>query len=186
MNSTSASLLERLCAEPDAAAWERFVQLYTPLLFYWTLSSGLARHDAEDLVQDVFEVLLRKLPEFQYDASKGFRNWLRTITMNKWRDSQRRAAKRIQAKSIDDMGECDWELPELTEQEYRQGLTDRALQLVAPEFTSTTWTAFRKTAIEGLDPAEVATELGISRNAVYVARSRVLGRLRKELAGLLD
>ena len=80
MNTTSFSLLERLRQPSDSAAWDRFVELYTPLLFYWGRRAGLQSADAADLVQDVFEVLLRKLPEFQYDRQKSFRSWLRTVT----------------------------------------------------------------------------------------------------------
>ena len=80
MNTTSFSLLERLRQPSDSAAWDRFVELYTPLLFYWGRRAGLQSADAADLVQDVFEVLLHKLPEFQYDRQKSFRSWLRTVT----------------------------------------------------------------------------------------------------------
>jgi hypothetical protein len=77
MNTTSASLLERLRQTADPAAWERFVRLYTPLLCHWARRVGSPRQDVEDLVQDVFAVLLRKLPEFRYNPGQRFRGWLR-------------------------------------------------------------------------------------------------------------
>src|ERR1700731_1584788 len=92
MHSTSASLLEQLRQAPGQEPWSRFVRLYTPLLFYWARKLGMREADASDLVQDVFTILVQKLPTFQYDQPKGFRNWLRTVLLNKWRNSLRRGA----------------------------------------------------------------------------------------------
>jgi len=90
MATTSSSLLERLRQPEATEAWQRFVHLYTPLLYYWARGTGLPEHDAADLVQDVLVVLVQKLPEFRYDAGQSFRGWLRTITLNKWRERCRR------------------------------------------------------------------------------------------------
>jgi RNA polymerase sigma-70 factor (ECF subfamily) len=75
---------------------------------------------------------------------------------------------------------------EFDEAEYRAVLVAQASRLVRAEFTEPTWRAFWATAVEGRQAAEVAGELGLTPNAVYLARSRVLARLRGELAGLLD
>src|ERR1700722_3362463 len=92
MHTTSASLLQQIRVESRADSWERFVRLYTPLLLYWARRRGLQDTDAADLVQDVLIVLVRKLPEFQYQPGRSFRGWLRTVLMNKWRDRRRPAA----------------------------------------------------------------------------------------------
>ena len=84
---TPASLLERLRQPADPAAWSRFVELYTPLLYGWARRVGLPEQDAADLVQDVFVQLVRKLPDFTYDRHKTFRGWLRAVTLNKWRET---------------------------------------------------------------------------------------------------
>ena len=76
--ATERRLVE--AAQRDPA---RFVELYTPLLYYWARRVGLRRQDAADLVQDVFTLLVRKLPEFTYDRNKRFRAWLRTVTLNR-------------------------------------------------------------------------------------------------------
>ncbi|HEV3262134.1 MAG TPA: sigma-70 family RNA polymerase sigma factor, partial [Gemmataceae bacterium] len=81
MPTTSASLLERLRQPGDQAAWSRFVQLYTPLLYSWARQVRLQHQDAADLVQEVFAVLIRKWPEFSYDPQKSFRSWLRTVML---------------------------------------------------------------------------------------------------------
>src|ERR1700730_12188334 len=87
---TPASLLERLRRPGDAHAWARFVELYTPLLYDWARRAGLQQADAADLVQEVLVLLFQKLPEFTYDRQRSFRGWLRTVTLNKWREGRRR------------------------------------------------------------------------------------------------
>ena len=74
----------------------------------------------------------------------------------------------------------------LEEQEYRQYVVARALQMMQTDFEPATWKACWETVVQGRAVAEVAAELGISNNAVYLARSRVLGQLRRDLGGLLD
>ena len=76
MSKTPASLLDRLRRPAQPEAWRRFVELYTPLLYYWARCVGPASPEAADLVQDVFVVLLQKLPEFTYDRHRSFRAWL--------------------------------------------------------------------------------------------------------------
>jgi RNA polymerase sigma-70 factor (ECF subfamily) len=187
MNTTSASLLQRLRQSAPADAWVRFVKLYTPLLFYWTRRLGLSHQDAADLVQEVFTVLVQKLPEFRYDRQSSFRNWLRTILLNRWRDRGRR---RVPATvGPDDPALAELAAPEqegFGEAEYRQHLVRQALQLMQTEFSPSTWRACWEHVVADRPAAEVAAELGISVGSVYVAKSRVLCRLRQELKGLLD
>src|SRR5437867_3700819 len=86
---TPVSLLDRLRRPSDVDAWTWFVRLYSPLMFFWARRAGLQESDAADLVQDVFAVLVRKLPEFAYDPAQSFRGWLRTILINKVRERAR-------------------------------------------------------------------------------------------------
>jgi RNA polymerase sigma-70 factor (ECF subfamily) len=189
MHTTSATLLERI-REPagQAAAWDRFVQLYTPLLVAWAQRIGLNEPDAADLVQDVFLALLRHLPEFQYDRQQSFRAWLHTILVNRWR-SLRRGKRPTpvdpHAGPLIDLASPDSE-PTLDEDEYRRGLVRRALQLIRNDFQPVTWEAWSQYVEAGRSAADVARSLGISAQAVYMAKSRILRRLRQELEGLLD
>jgi RNA polymerase sigma-70 factor (ECF subfamily) len=188
MHTTSVSLLERLRRPTDAQAWARFVALYTPLLLYWARKAGLAQQDAADLVQDVFTLLVQKLPEFTYDKGKSFRGWLRTVVLNKWRDRARRRSVPVVDAGEADLSELDVPdgLAEFWDAEHRQRLVARGLEIMQAEFQPTTWKACWEHVAQGRPAAEVAAELGISENAVYIARSRVLRRLREELDGLLD
>jgi RNA polymerase sigma-70 factor (ECF subfamily) len=187
MHTTSVSLLDRLRQPGEQAAWERFVQLYTPLLFYWSRRAGLQESDAADLVQDVFAVLLQKLPEFAYERQGSFRGWLRIVTLNKWREKRRRRQLPVDADdtalaqvTAPDDAETFWET------EYEQHLAARALEVMRAEFRPATWRACWQLVVEGRPGAEVAAEQGLTLGAVYAAKARVLRRLRQELEGLLD
>ncbi len=187
MPTTSESLLQRLRQPGDHQAWGRFVKLYTPLLYYWARRAGLQEHDAADLVQDVLVLLLKKLPHFTYEPGHRFRAWLRTVTLNSWRDrSKRRATQPLgDAAGLDDLAVPD-NLGEFEEAEYRQRLAAKALQLMKSDFQPATWQACWALVVEGRCPEEVAAELGLTVGAVHVAKFRVLNRLRQELKGLLD
>jgi RNA polymerase sigma-70 factor (ECF subfamily) len=187
MHSTPASLLEQLRRSPAQTDWAKFVQVYTPLLFYWARKLGLRDADAADLVQDVFTVLVQKLPAFEYDQQRGFRNWLRTVLLNKWRNSMRNAANAKIAGDVDLYTLADAELPDvLAETEYYQHLLSHALELMRRDFPEKTWKACWEHVVRGRPAAEVAAELGIVPGAVYVAKSRVLARVRQDLKGMLD
>jgi RNA polymerase sigma-70 factor (ECF subfamily) len=187
MTPTPVSLLERLRSPGEGDAWGRFVDLYTPLLYFWACRMGLQAADAADLVQDVFSVLLEKLPAFQHGPGRGFRAWLRTVTVNRWRDSLRRKAAAIRgtASGLDEAAAPDEAAP-FWEDEYRRQLVGRAAELLRGEFQPQTWRACWAVAAEGKAPAAVAAELGMSVASVYAAKSRVLRRLRQELEGLLE
>lgn len=187
MDSTSPSLLLRLRDRADHDAWNRFVQLYTPLLAHWGRRAGLADSDLRDLIQEVFTLLLARLPEFQYDDRQSFRGWLRTVTLNKWRELGRR--RRLEpvapeAKLWQELSAAATD--EFWEQEYNAFLVARAMQLMRQHFSPQTWRACLATVMDGRSAADVAAELKISEASVYQARSRVLRRLRDELSDLLE
>ncbi len=187
VESTPITLLERLRRTGDQEAWARFVRLYTPLLFFWSRRCGLRQEDAADLTQEVFATLVQKLPEFTYDRSKSFRSWLRTVTLNHWRDRNRRLANRpIPGNDVylNDLPAPDF-AKLLDEQEYRQHLVNRALHIMQTDFQPLTWKAFWEHGVRGRAAAEVAAELDLSLTAVYGAKFRVLARLRQELDGFL-
>jgi RNA polymerase sigma-70 factor (ECF subfamily) len=189
MQPTPASLLLRLHQPGATKAWDEFVELYSPLLLHWARRTGLQEADATDLVQDVFAVLVRKLPEFQYDPAKGFRNWLRTVLLNKWRERLRRQAVAPRAGQdsavLGEVPAPPGEEP-FWETEYRQLLTRRLLEVMQAEFQPATWKACWETVVEGRSAVEVGEELHLTPGAVRAAKFRVLCRLRTELEGLLD
>jgi len=131
---------------------------------------------------------VQKMPQFTYDNRKSFRSWLRTVTLNKWRDRCRRLAARpqeVMAQQLLDEADAPAE-GSFGELEYRQHLVNRALELMQAEFQPTTWKACWEAVVVGRPAADVARQLGISENAVHLAKGRVLRRLRQELQGLLE
>ena len=199
MNTTSESLLFRLqhYAKPDNAdvdnsvnqqqAWETFVRLYTPLIFYWARKVGLKQADAADLVQEVFAIVFRKLPDLKYDRQGSFRGWLRTVTMNKYREQRRKKALPIvdatdslmdQLASIP-QAESTWDL------DYGRILLKQAMDQMECDFEPATWQALKSVMSQTLSVDQAAQEHVISPWTIYSARSRLMRRLREQLDGML-
>jgi RNA polymerase sigma-70 factor (ECF subfamily) len=187
MLTTSMSLLQQLRQPGDRRAWDRFVELYTPLLLSWGRRAGLQESDAADLVQDVFVTLVQIMPTFTYDRQKSFRAWLRTITLNKWRDRCEKMARRpaTGGDQLNDLAGPN-DLEAFWDTEYRQHVTRQALQILQADFQPATWKAFWEHVVVGRPAPEVARELSLTPGAVYAAKLRVLGRLREEFDGMLE
>ncbi len=188
MDSTSANLLRRLRTSDAESAWERFIELYTPLIFFWARKRGLNANDASDLVQDVLLTLVQRIGDFDPDGQGRFRGWLRTITVNRAIDFHRRRNKRLENGAASTLSALaiESEIELWDDVDYRQQLVSRELELLRTEFQASTWDAAQGQLIDGKSAMEIAQSLGITLNAAYVAKSRVLARLREELDGLLD
>jgi RNA polymerase sigma-70 factor (ECF subfamily) len=193
MADTSVSLLDRLRSQPDSASWQRLVDLYAPCIRGWLRRQGLQQSDADDLAQDVLAVLVRELPAFQRQRPGAFRAWLRTITVNRlrnfWRARQGRPAATGDSdfvQRLEQLEDPHSELSRLWDREHDQHIVRRAMELIEDEFAPSTWRAFRQVAVDGASVDAVAAEMGLTANAVFIAKSRVLNRLRKEIEGLVD
>jgi RNA polymerase sigma-70 factor (ECF subfamily) len=186
---TPISLLERLRLHADDASWERLVLLYSPLIRGWLARYNLQPNDADDVCQEVMQTLLRELPHFRHDLRRGaFRRWLRNVAVNRlrsfWRG--RRAGGAGLEVVLDQLEDPDSDLSRQWDEEHDRHVARRLLELIEPEFEAPTWRAFRLLVLEGQSTREVADRLGITANAVRVAKSRVLARFRQEIAGLID
>ncbi len=186
MHSTPVSLLDRIRQSPERSAWCRFVDLYTPLLTHWANRLRLDPHETADLIQDIFSILVEKLPSFRYEPTKSFRAWLKTLLMNRWRHQLRKRGRANEYLRNAKVAEVSAEEFEFEESEYRAFLVHRALRIMQTEFEANTWKACWEFVVNDRPADEVARELGISVNSVYLAKSRILRRLREELNGLLD
>jgi RNA polymerase sigma-70 factor (ECF subfamily) len=194
MDETPQSLLERLRRTHDAGAWKRLVDLYTPLLQCWLRRYGVPPADVEDLVQEVMAVLVRELPAFRHNEKPGaFRCWLRGIVVHRvrgfWRARQTRARTVPEAGDtglLENLADPADDPDRRWEQEHDVFIVRRALELMEPDFTASTWQAFRRLVLDGVKPVDVAAELGMTANAVVLAKFRVLRRLRQQLQGMID
>jgi RNA polymerase sigma-70 factor, ECF subfamily len=188
VGSTSSSLLERAVNHaPDA--WERLVTLYGPMVYGWARQTGLQPDDAADITQEVFGSLVTSLSRFRSDGDNPtFRGWLWTVTRNKVRDALRKQDGRPHAVGGTDAQERMLQVPDMVadgSSEITRGpansLLTQVLERIRPDFEQATWQAFWNVVVLGGQPTDVAARLGISVNAVYIARSRVLRRLRDSL-----
>ncbi|HVA50766.1 MAG TPA: sigma-70 family RNA polymerase sigma factor [Pirellulales bacterium] len=188
---TRASLLVQLRDGSNHRAWQEFLDLYGPMIYSFARSRGLQDADAADLMQEVMRSVMNAIGRFDYDRQQGtFRGWLFTITRNKVFNflSARRirpqasgdtATKRLLDNQADPNDDTDqWEL------EYQRRLAARAMDRVKGEFQEKTWQAFWLTAVDGVAAGEAAKQVGISPGAVYVAKSRVLARLKEEVEAI--
>jgi RNA polymerase sigma-70 factor, ECF subfamily len=194
MAETSATLLERLNDRADSVAWRRLVDVYSPLINGWLRRHGVSAEDAEDLSQEVLGVVVREVSRFRHNGRVGaFRTWLRTITTNCLRQSWRSRRSRVQAsgslditRMLDQLEDPASDLSRLWDREHDQLVLKRLLELIEPDFQPATWQAFRRQVIDGISAEKVAAELGLTVNAVLIAKSRVLSHLRRNAAGLVD
>ncbi|MBX9584285.1 MAG: sigma-70 family RNA polymerase sigma factor [Gemmataceae bacterium] len=192
---TRVTLLTRIRDGRDADAWREFVQVYGPVVYRFARNRGLQDADAADLMQDVLRSVARHADRLDYDPKKGtFRGWLYTVTRNKiynFLSAQKNrprgsgdadAHERLDATPARDEDGPDEEW----EREYQRRLSARAMDRVKGEFQPATWQAFWGTAVDGKPAAEVGAALKMSPGAVYVAKSRVLARLRDEVRKMMD
>jgi RNA polymerase sigma-70 factor (ECF subfamily) len=189
---TRVTLLGRLRSAPtDPAAWSEFVQWYGRHIYAWCRAWGVQEADAQDITQEVFLKLSRRLRDFQYDPARSFRAWLKTVTHHAWQDyldQQRRpgrgrggdaALERLSAVAAKD--DLTRRLADAADQELLKEAAARVRLRVEPR----TWAAFHLLAVEGRSGAEAAGALGMKVATVFVARSKVQRMLREEL-GRLD
>jgi RNA polymerase sigma-70 factor (ECF subfamily) len=189
MSETRVSLIERVRNQQDSVAWAEFFTIYRPLLVAYVRKRGVSEHDAADVVQEVFSRLVPALADFQFDAQRGrFRTWLWRVTHNTLADWGRRRAVRARAEQEwaeqggaemhqeqnDRQSGVEWD--EL----YRRRILVVVTERVRATTQSATWSCFAGRILEGRPAAEIAAELGISVNAVYVNASRLLARVREE------
>jgi RNA polymerase sigma-70 factor, ECF subfamily len=188
MQSTPETLIQRLRRNDNPAAWERFVELFSPLMFEWCRRNRVPESEAADLVQNVLVILIKQMRRFEQRPGGSFRRWLFTVLRNCWLD-QCRARRRQPAiapgVSPDDYAGND-PISELTDEEYWDYLIRRTLKVIQADFSPATWQLFWQHVAEGQSPREIAKTTGVTANTVYLARARILKRLREELAEFLN
>jgi RNA polymerase sigma-70 factor (ECF subfamily) len=192
--ATRSSLLVRIRDPHDTEAWRQFVEIYAPLVYGFVRKRGLQDADAADLMQEVFRSVAANAGRLNYDARRGtFRGWLYTITRNKlydFLDGQKRRERGsggsgVQQQLEEHADPAD-DAADLWDREYERRLFAWAADQIRGDFQETTWQAFWQTAVEGKNPREVAAQLRLSPGAVYVAKSRVLARLKEQVQQLQE
>jgi RNA polymerase sigma factor (sigma-70 family) len=192
--ATRHTLIAKLRDPSDAVAWREFLTLYEPLVYRLARHKGLQDADARDLCQDVFRAVARAIDRWEPDPARGsFRGWLFTIARNLMINFLTRRDRHARGSGDTDMlamldavPAADSHASAVFDAEYRKRLFRWAADQVQDEFAAKTWQAFWRTGVENRPVAEVAADLGMTAGAVYVARSRVLARLRQRIQQLGD
>lgn len=193
MNDTRQSLLLR-AQNGQTNAWKDLTDLYRPLILGWLNRQGVPASDLDDLSQEVLLSVVTHLPTFQHSGQRGaFRTWLRTIVCRRTVDYWRAIDAKTQGTggsgataALELIADPDSALNRQWDEEHDQYVIHCLLDLVEQKFEPESLQAFRRLTLDGATGAEVAQELGLSIGAVYVAKSRVLARIREEAAGLID
>jgi RNA polymerase sigma-70 factor (ECF subfamily) len=193
-SGTSLSLLQRI-RNGDAAGWHRVVDLYSPLVYHWCRRWGVEGADADDVRQEVFQAAAQGIATFRREhEGDSFRGWLRGIARHKvlafWRSRNRapeapggsEAWQRLQEVPEPEVDASE----DAQDADQLSDLFHRALDMLRGEFEERTWLAFWRVTVDEQPSAEVAAELGMTANAVRMAKSRVLRRLREELGDLVQ
>jgi RNA polymerase sigma-70 factor (ECF subfamily) len=187
-SSDSTTLVGRLKLR-DAQAWQRFSDLYGPLVYSWARRAGLQDSDAADVTQDVFRAVAEGVAQFRKNSpSDTFRGWLWGIARHKILSEFRRRASKPDLADALLLQQLAAHLPEQPADnldEELAALARRAMALLRTDFQAVTWQAFEQTVLHSRAAADVAADLGISVGSVYTAKCRVLARLRQELGDLL-
>jgi RNA polymerase sigma-70 factor (ECF subfamily) len=188
---THPSLIDRL-RRSDSTGWKQLSELYRPLICYWARRFGVASPDDEDIAQEVFVVVTKKIDSFRLGERPGsFRKWLKTITWHVCQDRFRRDGQAPRAVGGTDAalrlnevtGPADDEEdpPELV-----ADLLHEVIKLVHTEFSEDHWRVFESLTVEGLGTAEVAERLGLTKENVRTIKSRIYRRVNEELGEVSD
>jgi RNA polymerase sigma-70 factor (ECF subfamily) len=175
----------------DEEAWRTFVPLYAPLVYRAARRQGLQDADAADLTQEVMGEVARAIRSFEYRPERGrFRDWLRTITRRRLARFLRLRARCVEqpwagealerVEGLDDRPDADWN------ESFNAQVLRTALRRIRPCFEPMTWRAFERVWLENRSAAETAGELSLRIDLVYIAKSRVLKRLEKEVHDIAE
>jgi RNA polymerase sigma-70 factor, ECF subfamily len=186
---TRLSLIRRLQSGTDANAWAEFSNIYRPVIVRLASSKGLQAADAEDLAQKVLLAVSRHIVSWKPDPKRGrFRTWLQKIVRNATLNALSRVPQdaapggTTAMRSIADLPQRD---AAAFDGEWKRQTLHWAAGQVRQEFEPATWDAFWLTAVEGQSPKAAATQTGKSLGAVYIARTRIMKRIRETVDELL-
>jgi RNA polymerase sigma factor (sigma-70 family) len=190
-SGTRVSLLGRLRKEPgNPAVWDAFVEHYGGRIYDWCRRWNLQDADAQDVTQNVLLKLAEKMRDFDYDPSRSFRGWLKTLTHHAWSDYQKARQRPglgsgdSQVGQLLDSVEAREDLLQRLEEEFDRELLEEAMARTRLRVAPQTWEAFRLTALEGLSGADAAGRIPMAVAQVFVAKRRVQKMIQEEIARL--
>jgi len=191
---THASLLLRVKSLGDQASWAEFTALYEPVVRRYLRWRGLKDQDADDLVQNLFGILLKRLPTFDYDPAKGrFRGWLKTVTENlvrrfflRQRQVPPSPGGTVAQEQFQQLADSRSGLDDRWEEEYQKRCLELAMHKVRTRVERSTWRCFQLTALDGLSAEQAAKQLNLGVGRVYVNKCRIIKHIQEEVGRLSD
>jgi len=193
-NTTQLSLLERVRRSPEDPGWQEFVAVYSPYIERYLGRLGVRAGDIGDIRQEVMQVVVGELPGFDHNRRKGaFRAWLRNVIVNRLRSFRRSLAHQPQGVGGPDytqlaerLEDPNSDVSRAWDEEHNRHVIQSLLEVVRPRFQDQTMTAFRRVVLNEQPASTVASDLGMTVNAVRIAQARVLQSLRQLGKGLVD
>jgi RNA polymerase sigma-70 factor (ECF subfamily) len=187
--TTRLSLLARLGAGIDEPAWFEFASLYGPVIYRTVRIYGLQDADAQDVTQQVLWSVKKTMAIRPHDPERArFRTWLAKVTKNASLNAMRTLRPHLRGtgdsnvQRVLENAALESDQDQILDQEFEKEIFRVAAATVEAEFEPNTWKAFQLTAIEGKSIEETARLLSKQVGTVYVARSRVMRRLREEVS----
>lgn len=184
---TSESLIARVKDPRDAQAWTEFAAIYRPVVIRLAQRRGLQDADAQDVAQKVLLAVAQAIGRWEPRPNQPFRAWLTKVARNAILNALTRrppdagTGLSAVAEQLNQVAQEDAQTTAELVLETRRELFRYAAEQIRDEFAPTTWDMFWKTEVNGKSVAEVAEELGRTPGAVYVARCRVMQRLRQRV-----
>ncbi len=187
METTRASLLQRVRDPRDNESWRLFFQIYQPLLYRYARARGLERETADEVTQQCLALLSEKMPTFEYSKEKGgFKHWLRRIANNTINDYfNKRRLPLAKTADFRRPQQREISLDELWELQWQKKHLQYCLNQIKPEVAATTYQAFQYHVLCGWPVEKVSETLRISVDQVYTAKSRITRRLRAKMREVL-
>ena len=185
---TSHSLISRVKDLSDGASWAEFVRIYQPVVFRMARRRGLQHADAEDVIQQVFVSISGSIDRWTTtDGAPPFRAWLTTVARNAITRALTRRPRDLAtgSTSVADVLDAQTDSSQLSAEllvEARREVVLWAAEQIQSEFSADTWAVFWRTSVEGVSIADMAAASGRSAGAIYVARFRVISRLKKKVS----
>lgn len=189
---TNTALLEGLKNPGNQVVWQDFVERYRPMIVRYARRFGLDDTDAEDAAQQALIAFCTAYRDGKYDREKGrLRVWLFGIARNQLLNLRRRevghAAHERQVVNAPNettffarIGDDD-QMEKVWDEEWRDSVLRQCLEEVRREFDAKTIQAFELFAWKGLPAQEVADQIGVTSNAVFISKHRVMKRIRELL-----
>lgn len=186
MTTTRDSLLRRVRDFDDAGGWAEFDKLYRPLLLRYAQRRGLGEEEAEEIAQQCLEVIVSRIQTFERRAS--FRGWLHRIVDNKVKQHLSRRGRQLQPRTgvLENQADDAPTPDQLWEQQWNRTHLLYCLVSLRADFAAHTLQAFELYVLQGVPARDAAEMLGMTPNQIYIAKCRVMRRLKERSKALLD